>query len=129
MPEPASTTPFPERRRSVLSAVSSARLSLLGAIGLSIITLIAVLAVLILSPANAGMVTLLLQIMGPLIAALLGASGFGVLKVIDGHQSQLMAAIAQKERAEAFLAGLRENPQTNLAPIPPPPPAPPEGGS
>lgn len=112
---PTDITPPTERRRSVLSAVSTSRFYIIAAIGLSMVTVAAVLVVVALQPPNyMQVIQVIVGITAQLILALLGAGGIGVLKVIDGHQSQLMAAIAEKERAKGQLEGLRENPKTNI---------------
>lgn len=108
--------PPTERRRSILSAVSNSRLYIVGAIVLSLVTVCAVLMIALLQPQNTAAIGVIIGITGPLITALIGAGGIGVLKVLDGHQSQLMAAIARQQRAEGIIEGLRENPATNLEP-------------
>lgn len=103
-----------ERRRSVLSAVTASRFYIIGAIGMSVLTVLAVLALMLWQPGNTGAINIIIGITAPMITALLGAGGIGVLKVIDGHQSQLMAAIARQQRAEGMIEGLKENPNTNI---------------
>lgn len=108
-----------ERRLPIVSAVSASRLYIGGAIVLSLITVASVLATVIIQPTlTVTVAPIIVGIMGPLITALLGAGGIGILKVIDGHQSQLMGAIAAAKEAEGMLKGLRENPQTNIGPAP-----------
>lgn len=104
-----------ERRHSVLSAISSSRFYILCAIGMSGLTVLAVVLVILWQPEGAtSYVNIIIGITAPMITALLGAGGIGVLKVIDGHQSQLMSAIAKQQRAEGIIEGLKENPKTNI---------------
>lgn len=116
MPITVPNTPPPvERRRSVLSAVSASRFYILCAIGMSGLTVCAVVAIVLWQPENASpYVNIIIGITAPTILALLGAGGIGVAKIIDGHQSQLMAAIAKQQRAEGIIQGLKENPSTNI---------------
>jgi hypothetical protein len=117
---PAASATYVERRHSVLSGVSTARLCLIAAVGLSIITLGAVLVVLIAQivagiPLQTRGLFILIGITAPTITALLGGAGISVVNVLDGNQARLMRAIAAKEHAEGKIEGLKENPNTNIS--------------
>lgn len=114
MSEPTPIVPPTERRRPIISAVSSSRFYTLAAIGLSMFTVVAVVVLVVFQPQNPGAITTVIGITAPLILGLMGAGNIGIYKVLDGHQSQLMAAIAEKERVKGHLEGLRENPNTNI---------------
>jgi hypothetical protein len=108
-----------ERRQSILTAVSNARLYLVAAIFLSAITVVAVLIVLVAQIMTGQELQtkglyILIGITAPMITGLLGGAGIGVLSVLDGHQAQLMRAIAEKEHAKGLIEGLKENPNTNI---------------
>lgn len=112
--------PYVERRQSVLSGVSTARLCLVAAVALSILTLGAVLVVLVAQimtgrPIETKGLYILIGITASTIWALLGAAGISVVNVLDGHQAQLMNAIAEKEHAIGKIEGLKENPNTNIS--------------
>lgn len=115
---PIPLPPPVERRRPILSAVSSSRFYTIAAIGLSMFTIVAVVVVVLFQPQNTAAISTIIGITAPLILALMAAGNIGILRVLDGHQSQLMAAIAEKERAKGQLEGLRENPKTNIDPNP-----------
>jgi Na+/proline symporter len=105
-----------ERRRTILSGASNAVLFFAGAIILAVVMIAAVLVVFLSRPDNPNMVliNLILTVMGGLIASSLGAAGIGVVKVMNGHNTRMMTAIARMSRAEGKIEGLRENPNTNI---------------
>jgi hypothetical protein len=105
-----------ERRLPIVSAFSAARFYIVATVLVAMLTVGAVLAIVMINPAqpNMALINIIVGITGPLMAALLTGMGHGILKVLDGHQSQLMAAIAQKERAQGVIQGLKENPNVNI---------------
>lgn len=107
---------IPERRLPIVSAFTASRFYIVATILLAVVTVAAVMTIVLLNPTNPNLalINIIVGITGPIMAAMLGGAGIGVLKVLDGHQSQLMAAIAQKERAQGVIQGLKENPNVNI---------------
>lgn len=119
-PPIAPSPTYMERRQSVIAGMSNARICLISAVILSILTLLAVLAVILAQtvtgqPLNTKVLYILISVNFTTIAGLLGGAGIGILNVLDGHQSALVRAIAEREHAIGVNEGLRENPHTNIS--------------
>lgn len=122
MPGPSPpVVPVQERRYTVISALSGARLYILAMVACCILTVGAVVILTILQPQNTQTVTILVALMTPVIMALLAGAVNGALSVLDGNQSKLMSAIAGKEHLAGYLKGLEQNPDINVPPTDPAP--------
>lgn len=121
MPMDPVTTPGPppvtaERRLPIASAVTSSRFYILMTVAVALLTVAAILVIVMANPTqpNMALINIIIGITGPIMASTLGGAASGILKVLDGHQSQLMSAIAQKEHAHGYIKGLEQNPNVNI---------------
>lgn len=104
---------------SASSSASTAKLYVIGTLVASVMTLGSVLFLYIKAPDNPGAPLAVISIMFPVISALLSGALHGVAIGLDGINTQLLQATAEKERAKGVLDGLQANPNTNVTEVPP----------
>lgn len=109
--------PIVERRHEDLVGVGSAKAYLFSALGLTVLMVVALLAILVIDPTLLDLreVRYLGYFLAAIIVALFAGAGINVVNVLNGHQATLMRAIAERERAKGVIQGLRENPDTNIS--------------
>lgn len=113
-------SPSVERRQADIAGITSSKWCLFLAVGLSVFTVVAVMAILFAQmylklPVDTKVIYIVIGVTAPIITALLGGAGLGVLTVLNGHQAQLIREIAGKKYAEGVIEGLKENPNTNIS--------------
>lgn len=95
-----------EERGPIISATHQARFFAAAAVILSIVTVVAVVTVTVLVPANPAIVATIIGITAPITMGLLGASMRGLSLGVDGQFNRLTALVAEKERSQGILEGV-----------------------
>lgn len=116
------TRPVLERRKDDLVGVSSAKLYLFSALGLTVLMVFSFLAIMLThmltqpdQPLDLKGLNYLFYLLTAIIVALFAAAGINVVNVLDGHQATMIRLVGEKERAKGLIEGLKENPNTNIA--------------
>lgn len=111
------TDPPIERRHNDLVGASSAKLYLFSALFLTVTMVVTSFGILLVNPAflDLRQIRYLSYFLVAVITALFAAAGINVVNVLNGHQALLMRVVAEKERAQGVIEGLKENPHTNIS--------------
>lgn len=109
------TEPAIDRRQTDLAGISSAKLYLFSALGLTVLMVLAFLTIVLthmltqrpdqaldLKPLNT-----VAYFLAGIIIALFAGAGINVVNVLNGHTASMMRLVAEKERARGQLEGLQ----------------------
>lgn len=113
--DPAPSVPV-ERRQEDLVGVASAKFYLFSALGLTVLMVLALLAILLNDPTQLDLpqVRYMSYFLAAIIVALFAGAGINVVNVLNGHAAAMIRLVGEKERAKGQIEGLRENPKTNI---------------
>lgn len=107
----------PANRRAIDSVATAPAVGryVIGAVCTAAICAAAVVLLAVYAPDNATAINTVVGVMGPIIWALLGLGQHKIALGTDGKVTQLIETKAAQQRAEGFIEGLRENPDTNIS--------------
>ena len=105
-----------DRRREDLVGVSTAKLYLFSALGLTVLMVIALFAVILINPAliDQRQVRYMSYFLAAIIVALFSGAGINVVNVLNGHAALMTRLVGEKERAKGVIEGLKANPNTDI---------------
>ena len=99
----------------VIPSATMAKFYIKCAVGLCVLTIIAVVSLTMYVENPTAAVATILGITTPMTMGLLAAGLHGVATNVDGKMSQLLQSTAKAEHLEGLVEGLKENPRTNIS--------------
>lgn len=105
-----------ERRHDDLVGVGSAKAYLFSALGVTVLMVLAGLAIILIDPTilDLQQVRYMSYFLAAIIVALFAGAGINVVNVLNGHAALITRVVGQQKFAEGKIEGLKENPKVNI---------------